>query len=114
MAKTLDFNTLKRPSLRLVMQDEAKTTIDVSTPTEGMVEELTTAMPELDAVLQSGDASMVQAIYDLAARLISCNRNFMKITAEELRDKYKLNLEDLVIFYSAYLDFIDEVTNSKN
>ena len=114
MAKTLDFNSMKRPTLRLVMQDEAKTTIDVSTPTEGLIEELAAATRELDAVLQSGDASMVQAIYDLAARLISCNRNFMKITAEELRDKYKLNLEDLVIFYSAYLDFIDEVTNSKN
>ena len=114
MAKTLDFNSMKRPSLRLVMQDEAKTTIDVSTPTEGLVEELTTAMPELDAVLQSGDASMVQAIYDLAARLISCNRSFRQVTAEELRYKYHLNLEDLVIFYSAYLDFIDEVTNSKN
>ena len=114
MAKTLDFNSMKRPILRLVMQDEAKTNIDVSTPTEGLIEELAAATRELDAVLQSGDASMVQAIYDLAARLISCNRNFMKVTAEELRDKYKLNLEDLVIFYSAYLDFIDEVTNSKN
>lgn len=114
MAKTLDFNSMKRPTLRLVMQDEAKTCISVSTPTEALVEELTEAMPQLDTVLQSNDGSMIQAIYDLAARLISCNRDYKKVTAEDLRDQYKLNLEDLVIFYSAYLDFINEITNSKN
>ena len=47
MAKTINFNNINRPFLRLIMQDDAQTTIDVTTPTEALVEELTAAAPEL-------------------------------------------------------------------
>ena len=79
MPKTLDFNTLTRPTLQL-----------------------------------NGDMTTVQACYDLAARLMSCNRSGIKVTTEDLRGKYQINLEALIIFYNAYIDFIEEVTNQKN
>lgn len=114
MAKTLDFNALNRPTLPLVMADEAKTKIDVIAPTEGLVEELQSIAPDMVKVLVSDDETAVPVIYDLAARLISCNKQGLKVTAEDLRDKYKLNLEALIFFYSAYMDFMDEITNAKN
>jgi hypothetical protein len=114
MAKVLDFNTVERPTLELIMQDEARTHIEVGTPTEGLVEELSAMSPRLDKVLQSKDAESIRAIYDLAARLINCNRNFVKVTAEELRGKYRMNLESLVIFYGAYIEFLDEIMKEKN
>lgn len=114
MAKVLDFNTVERPVLELVMQDDDRTHIQVGTPTESLVEELAALAPKLERVLQSKDADSIAAIYDLAARLINCNRNFVKVTAEELRERFNMNLESLVIFFGAYVDFINEITQAKN
>lgn len=114
MAKTLDFNTLTAPTLPLVMRDERRTEIIVSTPSELLVEELQALAPELTKVLDAGDVESVKAVYGLAAKLISCNRSGLQVTAEDLRDKYKLNLEALIVFYNVYLDFLNEITNAKN
>lgn len=114
MAKVLDFNTIERPVLELVMPDNDHTHIKVSTPTESLVEELATLAPQLEKAQQSGDAETTASIYDLAARLINCNRSFIKVTPEDLRGKFNMNLENLIIFFGAYIDFINEVTNAKN
>lgn len=116
MAKTLNFNTLKRPTLPLVMRDDAQTLIKVSTPTEALVEELQAVAPELEKRLGAteADADSIQAIYDLAARLMSCNIDGLLVTVDDLRHKYKLGLEELVFFYVAYVDFLNEIKNAKN
>ena len=113
MAKTLDFNALKKPTLPLVMQDEQRTKILVSTPTQGLVEQLEAAGPEF-AMLDGGDVEGIKAAYDLAARLMSCNLSSIQVTAEDLRDKYKLNLYDLMLFFRAYNDFLAEIESAKN
>lgn len=113
MAK-LDFNTVKRPTLELVMQDEAKTVIKVTTPKEALIEKLQATLPELQGTLANGDQEAIGLCYDLAARLINCNLNFVTVTVEELRGKYGLGLENLLLFYSAYLDFISELHDAKN
>lgn len=114
MAKVLDFNTVERPVLELIMQDEERTHIKVGTPTESLVEELAELAPQLEKVLQAEDADSIAAIYDLAARLINCNRSFIKVTPEDLRGKFRMNFESLVIFFGAYVDFINEITSAKN
>ncbi len=114
MAKTLDFNKINRPVLQLVMPDEHKTVIKVSTPSEALVEELQVTLPELQKVLGGGDRESVELCYDLAARLINCNRSFITVTAEDLREKYGLDLEGLIVFYNAYTDFIQEINSAKN
>lgn len=60
MPKTINFNSINRPYLRLIMQDDAQTTIDVTTPTEAMVEELTATAPELEDVLKTMDANSIR------------------------------------------------------
>lgn len=114
MAKTLDFNVLTAPTLPLIMRDERRTEIIVSTPSEQLVEDLQAIAPELEKILNAGDAESIKAVYTLAAKLMSCNRSGLQVTAEDLRDKYKLNLEALIVFYSVYLDFLSEITNAKN
>lgn len=119
MAKTLDFNKLSRPVLPMVMCDEAKTTIKVTTPREALVEELQDTLPELQRVMDGKDQDAVDLCYDLAARLISCNTAELEVTAEDLRTKYWpqeriLNQLYLMEFYSAYVDFIREINNAKN
>lgn len=114
MARVLDLNTAERPTLELTLQDKERTTILVSTPSEALVRELEAMAPDMGELLKRGDKESVDAIYDLAARLISCNRLGMQVTAEELRTKYRMGLESALLFFSAYLDFINELTNAKN
>lgn len=113
--KVLDFNSFIRPALRLVLKDEQQTTVDVTAPTVGMVEEVRANLPVLQAVLRGEqNEAQVDALYDLAARLISCNADGLSLTAETLRKKYGVKLYDLSIFYTMYMDFLDEIKHAKN
>lgn len=116
MKKTLDFNALEKPTLELTMKDKARTVLHVLTPTEKLIEELQAAAPGITAAMEGKDAGMVAEVYGLAAKLISVNQEGIEVTADDLRDpeKYGLGLEYLIIFFSAYLDFINEIAQAKN
>lgn len=118
MAK-LDFNQINRPVLELTMMDKERTVITVTTPTEGLVEELQNTLPELQKIFAPGDQGTVDAAYDLAARLISCNKQGLQVSVDDLRSKYwpvdrLANMENLVFFYQAYTGFVAEINNEKN
>ena len=57
MAKTLDFNVIAPPTLPLIMRDDRRTEIIVTTPTEGLVEELQAMAPELTKILEPWPAA---------------------------------------------------------
>lgn len=114
MAKKLDFNSIEPLVLELTMKDDKRTVIRVSTPTEALVEELQHVATKLDAAIKGKSETSTESIYDLAARLISCNRDGLTVTKEELRGKYHMNLENMLIFFGAYIDFINEITHEKN
>ena len=114
MAKVLDFNALERPVLELVMADENKTKIHVTTPTEELVEKLEAAMPELEPALKAGSREHIKLFFELAADLMSCNQECLTLSADDLRDKYRMKLDGLVVFFVAYQDFINEIANAKN
>ena len=111
--KVLDLNSAQRPTLELTMMDEDRTLLRVKTPPENMIQELQNMKDDL-AKLETGDRDAVAMIYDLAARLLSCNRDFIKVTVKDLRGKYRVDLEALLLIYSAYLDFINALRNEKN
>lgn len=112
--RVLDFNVERLPVLTLVMRDDAQTRIDVTTPTEGMYEELRQISPQLTEAMKEPSSLAARETYDLAARLISCNQQGLRVTAEDLAGKYRFNLESLILFYGAYVRFVDEVTSIKN
>lgn len=114
MGKVLDLNTATLPTLELTLQDEAKTCVHVTLPSEALINELQAMSPELQPILAKGDREGVEAIYDLAARLISCNLEGRTITGEDLRGVYRMKLESAVVFYSVYLDFINDIIDAKN
>jgi superfamily II DNA or RNA helicase len=101
-------NSRRDRQLDLFINGDLQVIANVSVLSEGF------DLPELQSVLSGGDRESVELCYDLAARLINCNRSFITVTAEELRKKYGLDLEGLVVFYSAYADFIQEINSAKN
>lgn len=111
--KVLDLNTVQRPTLEVTLMDGARTMLRVTTPNEGTIREFEALLPELGKI-QQGDRSAVDLIYDTIARVLSCNRDFIKVTPEELRGKYRMDLETAIIFMAEYNKFIDGIQNEKN
>ena len=112
--KTLDFNAIQRPALTLTMKDDEHTVIRVTTPKTALIDRLVSGMTELEEILKKKEPNTLRAVYDLAAELMSNNLDFITVTGDELRDKYKLELDDMVVFFSVYLDFVHELQNAKN
>lgn len=114
MARVLDLNSVQRPELELTLMDKDRTTLHVTTPTEALVNELEQLRAGDLSKLETGDKGSVDMIYDLTARLISCNREGINIGPEELRGHYRVDLESLLIVLSAYMEFINDIKNEKN
>jgi hypothetical protein len=111
---TLNFNRYRPPILPIEMLDDERTVINVVPPTVDLQEELRACSTDLYALLNGGNDEQRTALWDLAARLISCNRNMRKVTPEQLQKDFRLDEEDLVVFYEAYVAFVTGIENAKN
>lgn len=114
MARELNFNSLECPHLKLTMRDADHTVLRVTPPTEELVEKLTACAGELQEVLERKDADATRAAWDLLADFLSYNMEGIKVTADDLRGKYGLYLEDAILLMKTYMDFITDITNAKN
>lgn len=113
MNKVLDLNTVQRPTLELTLMDEERTTLRVKVPTLDMFKEMQGVASSLGGV-EDGDRDSVNLLYEMLAKLLSCNRDRVKITAEELREKYNVDLESALIVFQAYVDFVTSIVHAKN
>lgn len=113
MADILKFDRHRQPILPVELMDEQRTVIRVTPPTVELQEELRARQAELSVLLTDDDESR-DVFYDLAARLMSCNRNMRKFTPDQLRTTYGLDEEDLVVFFHAYADFLTNIERAKN
>lgn len=115
MEHVLNLNTVKRPTFMLTLTDDENTTLRVMMPTVALFKEMQTAAEMVDAVeAGAGDEAGISVLYDVLARLLSCNRDYKAVTAEELRGKYNMELEDVLLVYREYMKFISGVIKEKN
>lgn len=110
----VNFNRHRPPILEVPLFDKDETILHVTPPTVDLQEELQECAADFKALVGGGTDEQREAVWNLCARLMSCNRNWRKITAEDLRKKYKLVEEDLVIFLEDYVNFINGIENAKN
>lgn len=111
--KALDLNKAKRQAFPVTMMDEAQTVFNLTVPTVNIIKELKTIGAELSSATM-GDQDAIDACYEIGAKLFSCNRLRKPVTPEQLKVDYKMELEDLILFFDAYLEFITELTKAKN
>lgn len=113
MARILDLNNVQQSFMDLTLQDDARTVVHLDITTEENVNKLLGISADLEK-LKSGNREGVDAVYDLAAQIISCNLDYFTVTGKQLREKYRMNLYTLIAFFSAYMSFINELGNQKN
>lgn len=114
MAKMLDLNALEQPVLEIKLRDENRTVFRLTTPTTKLVEKFMATKAEIAEIANSQNVEKIKKLYEVTAELISCNADYITVTAEELRDKYRLTFGDIVVIFAAYLDYIKEFNNAKN
>jgi len=114
MAKTFDFNALEQPTLEVIMQDDHRTVLHLCTPTVELLERFQAAAKDARIIAKKKDGQTIQALYDLMADIFNNNADGVAVTAEDLRDKYRLSLVHFVAFMPVYLDFIEEIKTAKN
>ena len=112
MAKSFDFNSFNRPALEVRLNRD--TVLNVTTPPERMIEQLMANADEIAQLRDGKNQETVRACFEFAADIISNNLEGVTVTAEELRDKYKVDGVGLLAFFNAYVEFISEITNAKN
>lgn len=113
MEHELNLNTVKRPTLKLMLTDEEKTTLYVRMPTLEMYKEMQDLSEQWSKGVED-DSDTVDELYRFIARVISHNRDGIKVTPDELKGKYNIDLETLLIVYKAYIKFLAANTNAKN
>lgn len=111
---TLDFDKYRPPIMELVLKDDERTILHLTPPTVALQEELVANDDRLSALLSGEDEDARAGLVDLAARLMSCNRNWLKITPADIKKKYRLDEEDLTVFFNLYTEFLQSIRTAKN
>ena len=114
MAKTLNFNNVKKQYFTVTLPDKNETTIMIGTPTKAVFDELTSVEATFKAYEKETDSAeeIISDLYDLVARVMSYNKGNIRITKEMLAEC--LDIEDIILFFKSYLGFISEIQSLKN
>jgi hypothetical protein len=114
MAKVLDLNAIKMPTLEIIFTDETRTTIHVVAPTEALINEMESWVKTEMGALSAGDSTSLEKAYDLTARLLSNNQEHTTITAADLQSKFSVDIWTLIAILNGYTEFISDLKNEKN
>lgn len=106
MAKSINFKTLKKQFLTITLPNGK--VLQIGTPTKKVYDALSSIQTNID----DGSDGNIDELYEATAVAMSRNKTGAKITKEYLEDL--LDIEDVIVFYNAYLGFINELSNVKN
>ena len=113
MAKPLDFKTIPKQYLTVTLPDEKGTTLLIGTPNKKLMDDLMVLQTTIDRFDENTtDTESFNELFDACAKIMSRNKANIEITKEMLEEIF--DLEDIMIFFNAYMGFIDEVSGSKN
>ena len=113
MANVLNFNNLKKRYLTVTLPDDNHTTLMIGTPTKSIMDELILMQEGISTIGDDRTGSdTINDLYNACAKVMSRNKCGVKITGEYLAEL--LDVEDIMLFFKSYMDFMSELSNSKN
>lgn len=112
MAKSLNFNNVKKSNFTVTLPDEKNTVLLVRTPTKKMMGELISLGDEIESMSDNSNVEILDRLYVFCARLLSANVTNTRIEAEYLEEI--LDYSDVMLLFKEYMKFVSEVFNTKN
>lgn len=110
MARSLDFNSIKKKYLTVTLADKDKTVLRIGTPTKAVLDSLLNMKDSISDESLTDDA--IDDLYEICAKIMSRNKDGKVITTEIVQELF--DFEDIIFFIRAYTDFISEVSGAKN
>lgn len=111
MSKTLDFNARKKEYLTIKLNDEKKTVLMIGTPTKKILDDFIGINDKIENE-GGADTEAISDLYNICAKIMSFNKGGIKITSDYLAEFF--DLEDIMIFFKAYSEFMASITSAKN
>lgn len=109
--RELNFRSSRKSYLPVTFEDNNK--IMVKTPTKGLMEKLTTLSESFGSLEEDmANTEAIDAVYELAAEVMSNNVGKKEITSEYLEDM--LDLQDILTFFDEYSKLINSLNEVKN
>lgn len=113
MANVLNFNNVKKRYLTVTLPDEQKTMLMIGTPTKAIMDNLILLKSGIEALEEDEtNPEALDDLYNACAKIMSRNKSGIKITTEYLSELF--DFEDILLFFSTYMNFLSELTNVKN
>lgn len=112
--KMFDFNAVQKPTWPVKLGDADGTVVNLSYPTLELAERLAALAAEIGDIAAKKDGKTIREAFSIIAEVMNCNEDGFTFTAEELRDKYRMNLLVMAKFTAGYLDFLKEAKDAKN
>ena len=106
----LNFNEVKRPTLDIVLNDKEQTELTLITPAKYQVDEFIN-MFECITKKNTKDITM-DDLYLLASNVLSSNKEGKVIDVEKVKSIFML--DDIIILFKTYNEFILGIYNLKN
>lgn len=107
--KSLNFNAIPKSYFNVTLADEKQTTLIIKAPTKKVLDDLLSVQ---EKAKNGFDVETMDDLYVICAKVMSDNKAGIKITSDFLEDLF--DFEDLVQFVNAYMEFVSEITSSKN
>lgn len=105
--KALNYQKLKKSYLAVTLIDG--TEISIGTPTKKVYDDLKSMSDLID---DNDNVEAMDELYRVTASVMSRNKDGVKIDKERLEEI--MDIEDIIILYNAYMEFIGELSNQKN
>lgn len=111
--RTLNYNNVRKQYLTVTLADENNTVLMIGTPTKAVMNNLLT-LAETFKDVKEDDVSpeIMDSLYEACAKIMSANKGGIKISVKDLEELF--DFEDIFLFYTTYMDFVSEITSSKN
>lgn len=107
----LNFNKVQKRYLTVTLIDGR--VLIIGTPTKKLLDKLLAMNGKVNGeVADNLTQEDVDSLYKLTGEVMSVNKTNTIITSKEVNDLF--DLEDLMLFFNAYMSFLDSIVSSKN
>lgn len=113
MAKSLNFNTMKKKYLTVTLPDDGETILMIGMPTKAIMGSLLAMQSSVEMLTEDEtDTEALDMMYESCAKIMSRNKMGIPVSQEKLEEIF--DFEDILVFFTAYTEFVTEATTQKN
>lgn len=110
--RKFNFNDIEAPRMHVTLRSGLELQLEI--PCVSLIEKLRTGTKMLAQSVTENNLSDLGRYYDLAAELLSCNTSNVQISSYDMEHKEHIHIDDLVDFFTAYIEFVNEAGSAKN